>query len=332
MVNPLRSSGMDLTTIGTKVWSFLLPDSGEHQFMVKQVGTPDQTMSIDGGPDINQQGKLFTGPENSVLELQFTGPGSYKHSKHWYLIVNGMCVESYAVDKRRSGDESLRELKGKPDGSYVISTEFNAAGLELDIVSTFSFRCGEPVHEIHIAQAKTVWHTVYDGRIMTRAQIADGVHVTFEVEVESGQRLSVVACGQWLDLPRTRGKWGYSVFVNGINVPASWTKMTNETCPKMAPTLIPVAVVPPMPTEDLSDESLDGKVRVDAQAVERECLPQGVCFDATSGMYQANIRAKSGKFVSLGEFRSPDEAHQRYVEAVPLHYPDKLLPLVPPSF
>merc|ERR1712070_955217 len=54
-------------------------------------------------------------------------------------------------------------------------------------------------------------------------------------------------------------------------------------------------------------------------------LPQGVTFDSATGAYQANIRAATGRFVFLGEFRTPEEAHQKYVEAMPIHCPGKQL-------
>jgi len=45
-----------------------------------------------------------------------------------------------------------------------------------------------------------------------------------------------------------------------------------------------------------------------------EMLPQGVSLNAETGRYEANIRI-GGRFKSLGDFSSPDEAHERYSQA-----------------
>jgi len=43
-------------------------------------------------------------------------------------------------------------------------------------------------------------------------------------------------------------------------------------------------------------------------------LPQGVSWDAEERAYKANIRTH-GRFKCLGSFATPEEAHQRYLEA-----------------
>lgn len=55
-----------------------------------------------------------------------------------------------------------------------------------------------------------------------------------------------------------------------------------------------------------------------------DALPQGVSFDSESGAYQATVRAsKTGRFVFLGGFSTPAEAHQKYLEALPIYCPEK---------
>lgn len=54
-----------------------------------------------------------------------------------------------------------------------------------------------------------------------------------------------------------------------------------------------------------------------------EVLPQGVVFNIACGTYEARIRASSGRFVFLGQHDTAAEAHQKYLEAMPIHCPGK---------
>lgn len=122
--------------------------------------------------------------------------------------------------------------------------------------------------------------------------------------------------------------WSYLLFINGVEISATWKKELGEVDrpPTWIPPPAPPIHAPPIePAAAVSPEVQLENVRFPTQS-----LPQGVSLNAASGLYQANIRAMSGKFVFLGEFSTAEEAHQRYIEAVSLHCPDKLLaPSVP---
>merc|ERR1719261_1233244 len=73
-------------------------------------------------------------------------------------------------------------------------------------------------------------------------------------------------------------------------------------------------------SEDVADEDGISTELEDAgkENVALESLPQGVSFDRESGAFQANIReCKTGRFVFLGEFATPERAYQKYLEALP---------------
>jgi len=52
-------------------------------------------------------------------------------------------------------------------------------------------------------------------------------------------------------------------------------------------------------------------------------LPQGVNYNSSTGLYEAHIRATSGRFIDLGQYKTAGEAHQKYLEAIPIHHPGK---------
>merc|ERR1712150_179027 len=74
-----------------------------------------------------------------------------------------------------------------------------------------------------------------------------------------------------------------------------------------------------LPVEDSNTKFAEAAAAVTAPAAPAapsatDSLPQGVSYDAASGAYTANICVK-GKFKFLGEFKTPDEAHLRYLAA-----------------
>mmetsp|Transcript_6251 Transcript_6251/g.13750 ORF Transcript_6251/g.13750 Transcript_6251/m.13750 type:complete len:320 (+) Transcript_6251:104-1063(+) len=52
-------------------------------------------------------------------------------------------------------------------------------------------------------------------------------------------------------------------------------------------------------------------------------LPQGVNYNSATGLYESHIRATNGRFIDLGAFSTAAEAHQKYLEAIPIHHPGK---------
>lgn len=262
---------------------------------------------------------MFSGPEDSLLELRCQG-------KQWSLLVNGITVEDYNPSKRASGDESLRELRSRPDGAYIISPQVDARELDLNVVRKFSFVALGKLHEVCVAHSDCIWQVLSGGNLVDRIahKISDSSgEAAFDIEVAPEQKVRATVSMTW-DSYKWLWRYTLTIQTEGVcgthsqDVPFSWSKISGQVAGVEPPIVVAaedgVAVEPvsvqqePPPTDDPPQN-----------------LPQGVSFDSSTGSYQANIRAKTGRFVFLGEFRTPDEAHQRYLEAVPVHCPEKQL-------
>lgn len=296
---------------------------------VEQLGTPGERVFINGEQQPAREARIFTGPGNSLLELRKGQAGQ------WSLLVNDLLVEDYCEGKRSSKDESLRELRGKPDGSYMISTGFDAANLrDLNVIRKFRFAASGDTHELEVAHWDCIWQVVFDGKIVDRVvhRLKDNNgEASFKLEVAGGKRLDAGLHMTWLSV---KGIWRYTLVVNSVEIPHCWSKVQGDIDPP--PPVLDVAPLasageaqgdlpePIGPRPTLQEEELE------SPPLSREALPQGVSFDALSGAYQANVRSKTGKFVFLGEFRTVDEAHECYLKALPVHCPEKLVaPAVP---
>mmetsp|Transcript_33034 Transcript_33034/g.92770 ORF Transcript_33034/g.92770 Transcript_33034/m.92770 type:complete len:303 (+) Transcript_33034:74-982(+) len=291
-----------------KVWNFLLPASGTHQLRVEEVGTPGQRVFLDGHVLAAGGGSHFPGPENSSLEVRSEG-------RHWLLLVNGLAVEDYDAAKRSTGDESLRGLKSKPDGSYLISPHFEATEVMLNIVRKFRFQASGDVHEVQLAHKDCIWQVIVDGVFVDRVAhtIQDNSgEARFEIPTAGGQRVGGAVHAEWAsDGAARKHKWQYALVVNDVEVPASWTKQEGA------------AQAPAAATEVMRPGGGGDDAPAGCAAPPEAPLPQGVSFDRASGAYHANVRGRSGKFVFLGEFGTPGAAHQRYLEALPVHCPER---------
>jgi len=319
-ISRLTSAGQcAVDMVPAKVWNFLLPATGSHQLRVENIGAAGQRVIVDGDAQSARQSLIFEGPDNSLLELR---PGQGQ----WSLRVNGLIVEDYTAKKRQSQDETLRELRTKPEGSYLISTEFDASSLDLNLVRMFRFIAEGREHEVRVAHMDCIWQVLCDGKLVERLahKMRDNNgEARFDVTTASGRKLKAVVAMQWQHRAMV---WRYNLNVNGVEVVQCWTQANGDDeagHPKVVceghgtPAELPEDYEPPEAEE------------VERQPAIRE-LPQGVSFDAVSGSYQANIRARTGKFIFLGEFRTPEEAHLKYLQAVPIHCPDKaIVPGVP---
>lgn len=309
--------------MGTRVWNFLLPgvDGGRHQLRAENLGSPGQAIFIDGEQQGAREALIFSGPGNSLLELRKGQAGQ------WHLLVNGLMVEDYHEGKRRSGDETLRELRGRPDGSYLISTEIDVANLDnLHLIRKFRFKARGNEHEIWISHRDCIWQVLCDGKLIERAvhKLSDSNgKAFFKLEVADGRRLDAALHMTWNGAALL---WRYRLTVNNVEIPLCWSKVVgNVHPPPELPELLPAdsAEIPGnTPEPALSEQTEEPEPQPQPSAMQ---LPQGVSFDPFTGAFQANIRGRTGKFVFLGEFRTPEEAHQCYLEAVPLHCPDKIL-------
>eukprot|EP00929_Paragymnodinium_shiwhaense_P091509 TRINITY_DN51428_c0_g2_i1.p1 TRINITY_DN51428_c0_g2~~TRINITY_DN51428_c0_g2_i1.p1 ORF type:complete len:323 (-),score=57.84 TRINITY_DN51428_c0_g2_i1:149-1117(-) len=315
---------------GVKVWNFFLPDSGKHTLMVEKIGTTGQRVYVDGSGQTNTQGTLiFTGPENSLLELK-KAPAN-----QWQLLVNGMCVEDYTMDRHGDTDQTLRELRHRPDGSYLICPDFVADGMDLQIIRKFRFLACGYIHEVAIAHHDCLWHVVVDGNVVERQphRLRDcHGEITFDIQAFDGQ---VLRAGMHMNWSARTMTWVYQLTVNCKDIPVCWTKCGGETC---APAELPVLIVvadASSPASYLSDPLPDTPSATEEEefplAHVPDVLPQGVSYDAASNSFQANIRVSSGKFICLGEFRTCEEAHQKYIESVPIYCPGKILEAEAPA-
>lgn len=311
----------------SKVWNFLLPESGVHQCLVHQLGVPGQQVFIDGVLQTAREGHLiYAGPGNSLLELRYQD-----RTKQWGLLVNGHAVEDYNSGKRQCGDESLRELRSRPDGSYLIQPDFDAP-LDINVIRKFRFiACGR-VHEVELAHDHSVWEVIADRKVIERK--AHGMtdmsgEVRFSIEAADGQLLDT--CLQ-MKFSLKEVLWKYLLIVNGVDIPACWTKTGGDLVGCEMPTIVTAE-----PTEDGKSLRQNppecvklAPVEIPPEDTALEELPQGVSFDAVLGSYQANIKGKSGKFIFLGEFGTAAAAHEKYLEALPIHCPDKrVVPDIP---
>jgi len=299
----------------TKIWNFLLPETGSHEFRVDHLESSAQmTVYVDGMPLEAPPGTtMFTGPCGSLLELRFIkrpndsiADGWFQDPKmngNWELLVNGFIVEQYTAGKRGTQDDSLRDLRSRPDGSYTIATSFSADGMPLNIVRKFRFTARGELHEVEVAHADWVWQIIQNGRLLDRRQHSVWENTGschFQIDVTGGEQLEAEVLMSW---DMTKMIWFYSLLVNRLSITPYWTKFRGE---------MPEVSIPEVAgacSEPVIEHVEPAPVVPEIPAV----LPQGVSYDSASCSYQANIR-QNNKFLFLGEFRTVEEAHARYLE------------------
>eukprot|EP00450_Noctiluca_scintillans_P034385 CAMPEP_0194543284 /NCGR_PEP_ID=MMETSP0253-20130528/85525_1 /TAXON_ID=2966 /ORGANISM="Noctiluca scintillans" /LENGTH=256 /DNA_ID=CAMNT_0039390025 /DNA_START=138 /DNA_END=905 /DNA_ORIENTATION=- len=253
----------------------------------------------------------FDGPSESMIELRM--------GAIWSCLVNGIVVEDYSVSKRKKGDESLRQLKSKPDGSYLIQPAFDATQLQLNIVRRWSFLALGEVHSVSVAHKEYIWQVMVDDKLVDRmahAYLQDDAAAHFDVVLLTAK----VKARLDMTWDTARFVWRYVLTVNGVHVPICWSKVRGDAAVVQVSPLVVLEsatlqeFAPVQAAQDSQDPPiLDDSPLLGASAV----LPQGVSFDSSTGAYQANIRSKTGRFVFLGEFLTSDEAAECYVAAIP---------------
>lgn len=287
------------------------------------LGKPIQQVFVDGvAQTLREAQVVFSGPQDSLFELRL-------QDKQWVLAVNGTIVEDLNPS-RASGDESLRALRSRPDGAYLIQPHFDAGELDLNIVRKFNFIAHGRVHEVSVAHSCFKWQVLCNGNVIDQVahkRSDSSGEVVFDIEVAPREKVHATFSMTW-ENAKWQCQYDLKVRTEGISgshiqrVPFSWSSVGGEVAG-----LEPLVIVQ---SEDLGQPGVTSEpVRV--QQVEPpedelpQNLPQGVSFDSATGSYQANIRATTGRFIFLGEFSSPEQAHQRYLEAVPVHCPGKQL-------
>lgn len=314
------------------VWHFLLPGTGEHRLQAKGIGDniPPEVI-LDGQLLPARPGQLlFTGPENSQLEIQKDS------NSNWHLLVNGNRVEEYSPKKRSSGvNDGLRDVRNMAEGSYLISPQFDVHGMDLNVIRKFRFQLEGQIHEVTLAHSEDIWQIALNGAMIERQAHTwkdNDAHASFDVPTQTGLKLPGTFDMKWIT---RKFVWQYTMTINGVNVPPCWVKGTGEM--DVSPVVIPAPAglgsahlspkaTPVFETYATAHEPTPALAPVAAVVPPApEILPQGVSFDSSSGLFQSNIKSKAGRFVFLGEFKTAEEAHQRYLEAIPVHCPDKRL-------
>lgn len=411
----------------SKAWEFLLPESGKHQVFAERLGESDQRIFIDGVAQSNAA--FWEGPDNSVIELRCHSPGV------WQLLVNGFVVEDYMEGSRPHGDESVRSLKSRPDGSYMIAPQLDAAGLSSNIVQEFVFLAFGQKHGVQVALTvgdggfqlvpTVAWEIVFDGNLAARHSCERGTNadVPFSVSLDGVGSMAAVLKITWatwatwsipasykyrltfggVDVPAFEGPqspagriplgfenmpvvlasessavpavlvvgaereylvdnrrlrapspgmcyrlskdvshrnekhvetWGS--IVRGVAEEDGWVKVGEQYLPMLIDGLPVLTLLQAADTLEDSKGSLDVATEVAADehsqspGVDLDSLPQGVSFNRQTGQYQATIKSKTGRWVDLGEYSTAEEAYWMYLEAMPIHSPDKLLvPSIP---
>jgi len=318
----------------TRVWQFVLPESGEHTLKVDKVGTCKQKVLLDGNELESREGQtVFSGPGGAILRLKQTP----EQKRKWALLVDERQVEEMGQNV-----DGLRDLRSMAQGSYTIATGFSAVGIikRKNVCRKFRFRVAGKTHTVVVAHQNRTWQVACDGEMVDQEKhsiLDSSVEVEFTIAGPDGcsllGRLNIV----WNMITFS---WTHSLHINDIRIPACWLKtrglLRKVQHPEVFPGWLAVSsdsqIVNDFPEDD-ADENEDDEDEISTEVedtckepISVECLPQGVSYDRESEAFQANVRdSKTGRFIFLGEFATADRAHQAYLEALPTHNPDKAI-------
>eukprot|EP00928_Gymnodinium_smaydae_P096669 TRINITY_DN8589_c1_g10_i1.p1 TRINITY_DN8589_c1_g10~~TRINITY_DN8589_c1_g10_i1.p1 ORF type:complete len:322 (+),score=32.63 TRINITY_DN8589_c1_g10_i1:68-1033(+) len=314
-----------------RVWKFLDPSSGEHTVRVKGIGTSRQEVSLDGTKLPACAGQTtFAGPDAMLLQLKRVADPkpffSLRARSHWALYVNERLVEEAG-----SSRDSLRDFRNMPDGSYTIATGFFTTGVKRHACRKFKFFLDDKPRSILVAYKDRCWQVLVDGELIDRESrgLLD-ISGTIEFEVPVGASDVRVPARLEISWSIKELTWKYHLVVASEVVPATWTSYSGRLR-----TVTPAKIYSGQPLEPGDHTCSEDDDEEDAEEAEVEdqkenqspsALPQGVSYDAEARAYQATIMDPSTKrFVFLGEFGSPEAAHERYLEALARYSPEKKL-------
>jgi len=294
-----------------------------------------QEVVLDGAPLEAPQGTTsFTGPAGSLLRLQ-------KVEGHWTLTVDGVLANRYNPSADPTdppltwsfGDaHEMRVLSiGKPGQEVYINgvqvpapdgqTSFTGPGgcllelLKKGEVWVLSVD-GVVVEECHVdaitqsLQTEAAWryypsNTGFAHQVLVRNIGRSDQELYIDgnlVAGEKGQMSFTGPGGVLLELRQDGHEW--QLFVNGHTL-SDFNRLMSASPPPLAPISGPAPPAAAPAASPLPEE----------QAPKREePLPAGVSHDQATGKYVANIRVKN-RFKYLGEFGTPQAAHEKYVEA-----------------
>jgi hypothetical protein len=303
---------------------------------VEKIGTLKQKVVLDGAELESREGQtVFPGPGGALLRLKNTGAAQ---QKGWTLMVDEVSVEEVG----KCGD-GLRDLRSMAEGSYTIATGFSARGViaKKHICRKFKFRVGGIQHSVIVANQDRTWKVAFDGEFVDQEKYSildSAVEVEFTIAAPDGTSLQAHLRIVWNMM---RMAWTHSLHIGEVKVPVCYTPArgarwvrTPEVLPGWRTVSSDAAIDPAEDVEDVEDEEGDDDenevssevANQDRDSVALDSLPQGVSYDQDSHSFQANIRdPKTGRFIFLGEFATPERAHEVYLEALPKFNPDKAI-------
>ncbi|CAK0864216.1 unnamed protein product, partial [Prorocentrum cordatum] len=328
---------------GALWWKLPLAGAGNHIIRVTDIGTPVQQLVLDGALVEAPEGTLaFTGPAGTFLELRPAADGS------WLLLADGTPVPSY--DPAATAEPPITWSFVLPTGTHFLQAlnlgkrgqEISLDGVPIVAPDGEVAFTGPGGALLQLASSGgDCWTLFVDGVEVQSStaglasRCADGVY-TFSCQGRA-HRLQVAGMGES----------GQQVVLDGELIPAppgttcftgpggcllelrpetlGWALYMDGSCvavgesapsPQAFPMGIPVTPVPPPPAPaPVAPRPPPAPVlRGGIAPTASQAMPQGVSLDTSTGMYTANIRVR-GKFRFLGEFRTPEEASQRYQQA-----------------
>jgi len=304
-----------------RVWNFVLPESGNHNFRIEGLSSGNRRAFLDDQEMEFRPGQeSFAGPGGSLLRIKSCAdpsktPRSVEKEAKWVLLVNERQVEEAA-----SSGNGLRDLRSMAEGSYTIATGFDAEGVVQNACRKYKFIVDSEPHEVTVAHRECVWQVSLDAKLVD--QQSHTLHdnsgtVEMRVPAANGSTFPGKLQVDWI---LKELKWSYRLIVGGVLVPASWTKAKGDT-----PGVVPPTISSGAPALDAAP-AVSECAPVPDSDVAPESLPQGVSYDRETKTYQANIKdPKTKRYICLGEFASVDAAHEKYLEAFTRYASDKQL-------
>lgn len=309
-------------------WKFALTGTGTHHVRVKNLGQATQELYLDGAFVEAPQGCLtFTGPCGSLLEFQQRGDS-------WVLLVDGFQLQQcnphadqgepplcWDVELPNLGTHHIRAIGLGRRGQEVFLDGVLIPAPEGELAFT-----GPGGSLIELKQrAAGVWQVFVDGQPgaegivgftgLNPGQIPSEAVWNFAVpNTGAVHSLKVHRIGHhdqqvWIDSTEIPAPPGQRAFTGPggclLEIRALSGQLELFVDGRLAEVTLQHRTIPTeQTTAPASSPARAGEV----------ALPQGVSLDSSTGKYKANVRVQ-GRFRCLGEFATPEEAHQRYLAA-----------------
>mmetsp|Transcript_11529 Transcript_11529/g.26757 ORF Transcript_11529/g.26757 Transcript_11529/m.26757 type:complete len:394 (-) Transcript_11529:106-1287(-) len=300
-------------------WQFPGPTGAVHKVRAKKLGVDGQEVMVDG--------ELFDAPPGNLM---FTGPGGcllhFQKRGEWHLLVDDKMAErflpvsetaSMMVWNFRLPDTGSHEVRVANIGEHNQVVYVDGAHHLAPPDTNMFTGPGGCVLQLRLREDQT-WALLVDGSEVEtsagRGSAATQIGWTFISPARSSHRVivdSIGAPGQrvFIDDVLLEAPHGTTTFTGPGGVLLE-LKQTDRGW---------ILYVDGLPVDEYNSKvPLGGASHTSTQAsrpvVAMDSLPQGVSRSAQSGMFEANIRVK-GRFLNLGSFSTPEEAHAAWQEA-----------------